>query len=326
VDTIRPFVQESLPDDKKEKLKTRLNTRASETHWQNATQFILPEHLKIKDRTVGGDKVFKPKLNKHFLDLTIASLANYTRSEGAALVLLVEGQKRLEVGPNQIFAVNDAVCSDWFAIYDWTYEDHTRDKMSIIRNLVTLQPYTPEDQNYGVITSNVDTLAKSAKDHYEKFVGESIKTYFDKLKEATTYVQSKVDSVGQQVNGLVDTFTKNLLAIAGFVIGTVLVKLIDPSLARIYPLIALAFVVYMGVILIVYYPLTLGSYLLTAKEYDHSLLLYKRSFTEEDVKTFIGSSFKRRKIHFWIAFVATALVHILLLAAAYIAHRRGWPA
>ena len=326
IETVRALVRESLPNDKKERYKTRLNIRAEETHWQNATQFILPEHLKTRDRTVNGDKVFKPKLNKHFLDLIIASLANYTRSEGVALVSLIEGQKRLEVGPNPTFAVSDAVCSYWYAIYNWTYNDRTRDKLSIIRNLVTLQPYTPENQNYGVITSNVDTLASSAMDHYDKFVGESIKKYFDKLKEATTYVQSKVDSVGQQVNGLVDTFTKNLLAIAGFVIGTVLAKLIDPNLARIFPFIAVAFVVFMSVVLIIYYPLTLWSYILTAKEYEHSLVLYRRSFTEEDVKTFIGSLFKRRKIHFWIAFAFTALVYILLLAAAYIAHKHGWPA
>jgi hypothetical protein len=324
LNTIRPFVQAPLSSDKKEALEARLNARASETHWQNATQFMLPEHLKILDRTVGGDQVFKPKLNKHFLDLTIASLANYTRPAGAALVSLFEGQKRLEVGPNRTFAVSDAVCSDWFAIYDWAYEDHTRDKMSIVRNLVTLQPYTPIDQNYGVMTSSVNALVKSASDHYARFIGESIKTYFDKLKEATTYVQSRVDSVGQQVNGLVDNFTKNLLAIAGFVIGTVLAKLLDPNLARIYPLIAFAFVVYMGVILIVYYPLTFWSYVLTAKEYKHSLGLYKQSFTEDDVKKFIGDSFRRRKIHFWIAFLSTALVHVLLLGAAYFAHKRGW--
>lgn len=324
LETIRDFVQKPLQKSQKEKLETRLNTRASETHWQNATRFILPEHLSVQDRTVNSDKVFKPKLNKQLLDLTIASLANYTRPEGAALVSLFEGQKRLEVGPNRTFAVSDAICSDWFAIYDWTYEDHTRDKMSIVRNLVTLQPYTPMDQNYGVVTSSVNALVKSASDHYARFIGESIKTYFDKLKEATTYVQSRVDSVGQQVNGLVDNFTKNLLAIAGFVIGTVLAKLLDPNLARIYPLIAFAFVLYMSVILIVYYPLTFWSYVLTAKEYKHSLGLYKQSFTEDDVKKFIGDSFKRRKVHFWIAFLTTALVNVLLLGAAYFAHKRGW--
>ncbi|MGH9880260.1 MAG: hypothetical protein ACRD6N_02395, partial [Pyrinomonadaceae bacterium] len=222
VDTIRTSVYEPLSDAQTEKLVKRLNTRAAQTHWQNGTRFLLPEYLKVKDRTVAEDRVFKPKINKHFLDLTIASMANYTRSESSGLVWLFEGQKRIEVGPIATVSVSDEVCDTWLEIYDWTYEDHTRDKLAIVRNLITLQPYSPETQNYGVITESAEPLKRSAKDHYDKFIGESIKEYFDKLKEATTYVQSKVAAVGQQVSGLVDTFTKNLLATAGFLLGTVL--------------------------------------------------------------------------------------------------------
>ncbi len=322
--TIKHYVSQPLTVEEKQKHQGRLSIRAAETHWQNGPRLILPEHLRVRDETPGGDKLFKPGLNKHFLDLTIAGLANYTRPEGSGLIVLFEGQKRLEVGPNDGSPVSDEVCNGWFRIYDWAYENRTRDKLSIIRNLVTLQPYTSADKNLGVITSKVDMLSRSAQDHYVKFIGESIKEYFDKLKEAATYVQSKVDAVGQQVNGLVDVFTKNLLALAGFVIGTVLAKLIDQNLARIYPLIAVAFVIYMGVVLLVYYPLTLGSFILTSREYNHSLALYRRSFTEEDVNTFIGNSFRGRRVHFWIAYIATFLVHLLLLILAYLAHRRGW--
>jgi hypothetical protein len=320
VDTIRRFVYDPLSDTQKETLAARLNTRAAETHWQNATRFLLPEYLQFKDRTDPEDTAIKPRLNKHLLDLTIASLANFTHADGAGLNSLFEGQKRVEVRTVGTVTVSDEVRDAWFAIYDWTYESKTRDKLAIVRNLLTLQPYSPETFNYAMITSSGDLLLKSARDHYEKFIGESIKEYFDKLKEATTYIQSKVDSVGQQVAALADTLVKNLLATAGFVLGTVISKLLDPKLSAIYPLIVVAFLLYMVVILLVYYPLSWWSYHLTCKEYTHSVELYKRSFTQSDLETFVGDSFKRRKIFFWFAFLATALVHVALFAAGYTWH------
>lgn len=322
--TIRDFVRESLPDMKKGILNTRLNTRSRETHWQNGTRFLLPEYLSVHDEAEQKDQVFTPKLNKHFLDLTIASLANYTHTEGSALMSLFEGQKRFEVKADAAVPVPDGVCDTWFDIYDWTYDDRTADKLSIVRNLITLQPAGAATQNYAVMIANADQLLRSAKDHYERFVGESIKEYFDKLKEATTYVQSKVDSLGQQVSSLVDTFIKNLLATAGFLIGAVLWKIADARAAAAYPVIVFAFVAYIAVILVVYYPLTWWSYFLTTKEYNHSLGLYQRSFTTSDLNTFIGTAFTRRRIHFWEAFVLTALMHFVLLAAGVLAHWRGW--
>ena len=324
IDTIRRFVYQPLADAAKDKLTAQLNTRAAETHWQNGTEFIVPEYLNFKDQTGKAEITLKAQLNKHFLDLIIASLANYTHSEPSGLVALFEGQKRVEIRSPTIVSIPDEVRATWFEIYDWTYEDHARDKLAIVRNLITLQPYSPETENYGVITSNANFLLSSAKDHYVKFIGDSIKAYFDKLKDATTYVQSKVDSVGQQVSGLVDTFTKNLLATAGFLIGTVLWKIVDPKLAAAYSVIVFAFVAYMILILAVYYPITWWSYHLTCKEYNHSLELYKRSFTESDVMTFIGNSFDKRRMHFWVAFGVTALIHVLLLTAACVGYKQRW--
>jgi hypothetical protein len=317
VDSIRKFVYAPLSDFQKAKLIQRLESRATETHWQNGPRFLLPEYLKFQDRTDPKETILKPKFNKHFMDLTIASIANYTHAEGQGLVSLFEGQKRVEVKSTAAVTVSDDVCDTWFKIYEWIYKDHTHDKLAIARNLITLQPYDRGTLNYSVITSNPDLLLESAPDLYDKFIGDSIKNYFDKLKEASTYVQSKVDSLGQQVSALVDTFIKNLLATAGFIIGTVLSKLIDPNLLRVYPLLVSAFLVYMAVILFVYYPLAWWSYHLTCSEYDHSLKLYKRSFTESDLQKFVGTAFKRRKIYFWCAFGLTALVHVALLVTGY---------
>jgi hypothetical protein len=314
---IRGLVYDSLLDAQRSKLITRLQTRSAETRWQDGTRFLLPEYLNFQDKTAKPETRLKPRFNKHLLALTIASIANYTHSEGTSLISLFEGQKRVEVKIAHGATMSDEVCNAWFKIYDWTYTDHTRDKLAIIRNLVTLQPYDSATHNYAMLTSSPDAILQSAPDLYDKFIGDSIKQYFDKLKDASTYVQSKIDSVGQQVTGLVDTFTKNLLATAGFLIGTVLSKLIDPNLSKIYPLLVKAFLVYMGVILLVYYPLAFYSYRLTCREYNHSLSLYKRSFTESDLQRFVGRAFFRRRIYFWVAFVATALVHIALIVSGY---------
>jgi hypothetical protein len=321
---IREAVTEPLPDKNKDSLSTRLSTRARETHWQNGTKFLLSEYLRVHDEGDQKDQAFTPKLNKHFLDLTIASLANFTHTEESTLVSLFEGQKRFEVKADAAVPVPDEVCNTWFEIYDWTYDDRTADKLAIVRNLITLQTASALTQNYAVMISHADQLLRSAKDHYERFVGESIKQYFDKLKDATTYVQSKVDAIGQQVGNLIDTFIKNLLATAGFLIGTVLWKIADLKLVAAYPVIIFAFLAYMVVILVVYYPIMWWSYHLTSKEYDHSLELYNRSFTEADVDTFIGKSFDKRKIQFWVAFIVTVLIHVWLLIMALVAHRYRW--
>lgn len=325
VQTIRELVENyALSDAMKRKLDSRLSTRSRETHWHNGPQFLLPEYLNVSDNGKTPDQTFKPKINQHCMKLMMASLANYTHTENGELVSLFEGQKRFEVKGDTAVAVSNDACRNWFGSYDWIYEDRTSDKLAILRSLVTLQPQGTNTKNYAGILANADHFLRSAKDHYERFVDGSITKYFDKLKDATTYVQSKIDSVGQQVAAIVDTFIKNLLATAGFLVGTILWKIADARTAAAYPVILFAFLAYMAVILLVYYPLIWWSYHLTTSEYDHSLRLYQRSFTTADLEEFIGSAFDRRRRHFWLAFLSTLVMHVLLLAAGIVAHCRGW--
>jgi hypothetical protein len=310
---IRGHIEEPLTEDDQNLLKARLTTRMVEAPWQDGARILTPDYLSCIDEGDPKDTAIKPRLNKHLLDLILFSLANYTLRDPTGWTARFEGRKQLDIRVSSAGTVSDEVCNAWLDLYKWVYESRSRDKMAIVRNLLTLHPYDEQSGNYVLVTTHAKTMLTSSKHHFDQLVGESVEKYFDKLKEATSYLQGKVDAIGQQIAALVDTLVKTLLGTVGFAITTVLSKLLDPKSGPISQLVVGAFILYILATILAYYPVTLKAYQLNCRDYQRNETSARRIFSEADLKDFMGSSYRDRCSLFQWTFWGTLVVYVLLM-------------
>jgi hypothetical protein len=323
VGDIRDALAAAVSEDDWKQLDERLSRRRTETNWQGAPAMLSPDVLHLVcEPPVAPQDDLRGRLNKLCLDAVVGSLANYTEirqgpGEDPAWLARFEGQKRVEIITSGVDKVEDSVCDQWFDLYDRAYSSrYVTDMINIIRNLLTLQPVDRDNGNCSILLERGADIAESSRAHYERYVGESIEKYFAKVKETAAFFQSKVDAVSQQINGLIDAFLKNLLAIAGFLIGTLVAKVADKTQASAVPVLLWAFVVYIAVSSTIYYVVSWKTYRLTRMEYDDNMENARRFFTPEDQKRYIGEAFKRRESLFLGTFGVTVAVYFLAFVAA----------
>lgn len=216
----------------KTKFNSNLNTdvyekiiqmRNEQCNWIDCTEWLCPEYLYF-DFSVDKfdyDCEFKQYFLSRTVNLIIPFISNYTNQENEQIFSYINGYKKIKIQySDDITTYDNKMVYFLFKQYSWAYEGDNSDKLSMLRNLMTIFLCEEcENSYYQLLLNSSEEIYKSVKNNFDIYLKNNVKEYFTETHQVREMVSKKLKEISDEINDLIGNMNKNFLATIGVILG-----------------------------------------------------------------------------------------------------------
>ncbi len=200
--------------------------RFKQVNWLEGTKWISPDHFFMDFESIKGEKLLKSYFLKNAVNLIISFISNYIYTENNETLCIINGNKRIPIRLLDEESYNQNEVEYLFEIYKWAYTGYNSDKLSILRNLITI--IICEDcgvNSYKLLLSKSKEIYKTVVNNFEMYLKENVEQYFNVRQKILDLIQNESNEISNQIGNTVNNLNRNLLTFLGtvftFIIGFV---------------------------------------------------------------------------------------------------------
>lgn len=293
--------------------------RYEECHWDVHASAITPFHLHT-DTNELNDRNLAKHLNQVRDYLCVAHLANRLRIGNGQTTCEFLGHKLVKVVMPKVLDVHPS--PGFFKLFLWAYENSSSDKISILRQIVSILLNGDASDNYRKLLESGNEILGIAKSNFQLFLRRSVELYFDKRIRVNEFFQKYSKEVGENLSHLTTELVNNLYKTVGIILGAVIAALIDPNQTRaIIFWTSSLYLIYILFILVYLLPSTYVRFSGISRAYLHSRSELRDVLTEDEISRIEGQIYQRTRYEFLVFFSLTKLGYAAIGTFAYLIMR-----
>lgn len=174
------------------------------------------------------------KISGHRLLYSIFSLSDVVRRRSDRWQIRISGKKILEQeirleeassewkiqviksgGVDSEIPVTDEIVDSFDEVFQWAYEIRVTDRISVLRNIITLYTTTIE----GLI-QNIEEIHESAKSNFKFYTRESVDEFIGMQQEVSNYLLETQREFSELRRNLANSLSRDLFRVFGFLVVT----------------------------------------------------------------------------------------------------------
>jgi len=113
---------------------------------------------------------------------------------------------------SDVLITNDMV-SSFVEVFQWTYEIRETDRLSVLRNIITLYTTTME----GLI-EDIDEIFGSSKSNFQFYAEESVDEFLEMQQDVSNYLLETQREISELRRSLANNLSRDLFRVFGFLI------------------------------------------------------------------------------------------------------------
>jgi hypothetical protein len=293
--------------------------REDETKWIRIDTNLTPLHFYIEHIKKGN--IISELINTIFLDLIILYLANQAKFTDKGMIATFEGTGNVSIELSKYKSKKEPGNLRYLRnMFLWAYSDNASDKLSFIRNIISLSLGTDPSKNYGMLVEKAEHIYNAVKSNYRIYISKTIEKYFRIRKEAIDYVSSISQQFSTQISQMISSLINSMLAAVVAVVGAFLSYAISPQFSLVVFNYGLkAYAIYVLLFPCSYVMLhAFSEYRVLVCDFGERELQFSEFMEEGDMDKIIRSAISRRRKQFKIWFCLTLIVYVLVITGAWI--------
>ncbi|WP_152420154.1 hypothetical protein [Halorubrum distributum] len=197
--------------------------------------YIPPDFFEL--RSINDEEFVSSLLNSvsgYRLLYAIFAFSNVVRQKNQTWQIQINGKKILEEevkldkegsswsiqpvdsgGEDSGLAVTDEMISSFTEVFNWAYEMRVTDRVSVLRNIITLYTTTVE----GLI-GNIDEIYESSKSNFTFYARESVDEFIGMQQEVSNYLLETQREFSELRRDLASSLSRDLFRVFGFLVVT----------------------------------------------------------------------------------------------------------
>ncbi|WP_368489345.1 hypothetical protein [Clostridium sp. BJN0013] len=202
--------------------KKIIRMRNEQCNWIDCPEWLCPEYMYFNFSE--DDFIYNYELKQYFLymtvNLAIPFIANYTNKENNKICSYINGYKKIKIYYMDNIVYDNNMVYFLFKQYNWAYEGNNSDKLSMLRNLMTIFLCEEcESSYYQLILINSEDIYKSVKNNFDIYLKNNVKEYFTETHKVREMVSNKLKEISDEISDLIGNMNKNFLATIGVILG-----------------------------------------------------------------------------------------------------------
>lgn len=204
------------------KYKKSIQMRNEQCNWIESTKWLCPEYLYFNSSTEGF--YFTYEINQYFfkktVNLILAFISNYTNKEDEIIYSYINGYKKIKIQYVDNVIYENKMVYFLFKQYSWAYNGNNSDKLSMLRNLMTIFLCEEcENSYYQVLLCSSEDIYKSVQNNFDIYLKNNVKEYFTETHRVREMISDKLKEVSNETNDLIGNMSKNFLTTIGVILG-----------------------------------------------------------------------------------------------------------
>lgn len=320
---IKGFVVEFEHENDRETAKWRYE----HVNWLNGAEWINPDCFYFDFTNIDIDIIVKNYFLKNTVNTIIPYLSNYVMYEDNIMLGIINGRKKITIKIKELDNYNQEQVRYLYEIYKWSYTGKNSDKLSILRNLITIFLCEDCGNNYYIL------LLKKSKDIYntaiknfDVYLKENVEQYFVARQRAMDLIESKSNEISNQISSTISNLNKTLFAFLG-TIFTAIISFVENSNFTLIEFLLKSFIVYMVIYSCYYLSYSKIKVKQIKKYYDETILKMSSKLLGIDFSGNTNTKKYFERINenvtiFNIYWGATIFVNIVLAILAWLSLKR----
>lgn len=300
-----------VPDETdRKKVKSALKFRNDECNWEIATSTVTPHHLFLEQSSINRAEVVQ-SISRKRDQLAVMYMADHVKLVQGQIHCQLKGYKPSWIGlPTQNTHESSPAI---FKLFAWAYENSSSDKLGIARQITTLYLNEDINGNYLTLAKKADDILRTAKGNFQIFLRGNAELYFDKRLKVSQFLQKFSEDISRSVSQMTSELISNLYKTVGVLVGVLIAGIVDSSMIpTVIYWTALFYLAYIVFIIVYLLPSVLFIFIEKASAYHKSVQELTDVLTSEEITRLEGNTFVWAKRLFWVYFVITIIIYVVL--------------
>jgi hypothetical protein len=299
-----------------ETVETALVFRQDECYWENEEPALTPYHLNVVTGSFSRPEIVQ--LITGLRDrLAIAYLANRVRAQDDTLACEFWGFHRVSLVLPPLG--RDEATGEAFRLMAWAYENASSDKLTLVRQVISLQLREMANQNYDRVMASAGEILDTAKSSFQMVMQRNVALYFDKRLDLSDHLRAFGNDFADTVSALVDGLLSDLFRTAGLVllvVGMIVLGSGEPSWVP--RLAGVLYLIYLAIVMTCLLPTRYWRYRNQVTHYHAHLESLQEILSDGEMEHLQTNLFPRTRRTFLVIFAITLAIYLALALAALV--------
>lgn len=218
-DIIKKFRMGFNPEKDKEIAKWRYE----HVNWLNGTEWLNPDCFYFDFSNTGINMFVKNYFLENTVNITITYISNYVTCKDEDFFARINGQKKIKIKIKKLDTYNQVQVNYLFQMYKWAYTGKNSDKLSILRNLITI--FLCEDCGNDYYTSLLlksKDIYKTSINNFDTYLKENVDKFFSARQKFLDLIERKSNEISEQISNIVNNLNKTLVAFLGTIFTSII--------------------------------------------------------------------------------------------------------
>lgn len=167
--------------------------------------------------------IIKNYFLKSTTNLIIPYISSYVVEENKSIVCTINGHKKIDIVISQSETYNQKDVDYLYKIFNWAYSGENTDKISILRNLITI--FLCEDcgsDYYSLILMKSKEIYSTAIKNFDIYFKENVEQYFNARQKMMELIDNKSNEISEQISHTINSMNKTLIAFLGTIFTSII--------------------------------------------------------------------------------------------------------
>ncbi len=219
INIIEKFKRGFNPERDKEIAKWRYE----HVNWLNGTEWLNPDCFYFDFMEKDINIQIKNYFFKNIVNMTIPYISNYVTYRAESSFVKINGQKDIRINIKELNSYEQLHVNYLFQLYQWAYTGENSDKLSIIRNIITI--LLCEDCGNDYYTSLLlksGDIYKTSINNFDTYLKENVDRFFSARQKFLDLIEKKSNEISGQISDTVNNLNKTLVTFLGTIFTSII--------------------------------------------------------------------------------------------------------
>jgi hypothetical protein len=201
-----------------------------------------------------------------------------------------------------------------FMLYKWVYSDNNSDRISILKNIITIFLCGEcTTSYYTLLLRKSREIYKSVLNNFDIYLKENVKTYFEDRHKVKEMITNKSKEITIQIGALLEVMSKNFLTTAGIILVAMIGYLTKADL-QILKIAVAEYGLFIVVNGLYYFPFYLVKVIEINHDYYEHIETFRKTLIPADIPE--DSRIKKTNIIFYVYWGTSIVISLIVLEIA----------
>jgi hypothetical protein len=291
---------------------------SDEINWEFQKSNSTPHLFYADNSTLNPPDIFDV-IQSCCVQACIGYLSNRMTKSGGKYQAEFQGYRKIPVELVTTHAHKPSLVKNLFALFLWSYENSSSDKLNISRQIICYQLGDDCASNNEVLVNRAADVLEAAKGNFQYYLRKSVESYFEKRLKVVEFIQKFSDEIGGVITKISSDFIGDLYKTVGTILGVVLASLVSPpSSAAIIFWTSVLYFIY--ILIIFFYSLGMSyiRYWTSAKMLSNSFNELSSIMLQDEMSKLKKGTYEKAVWTFRVFFFLTSSAYAILGVIAYL--------